>query len=220
VTLTVQHDLSEHEVYQYRGFATPGCQTMIVESAAFADGYRVGLHLCEQQDDDHFHLRTDTEFTELILQYLPRQLSPEDCDQWRQGFIFGWTLAWYHLPMHNEGACAALSEGVQRVHLIGSWLAVKEKAAEYSRQFADRLDVEVVEWGPTEKHCCSYIALEWLGAATPTFELFLAQVLEDPTVEEIISYEAPIPCCPTCLPHTTMLPRANHLLSKVGAHHA
>jgi hypothetical protein len=58
------------------GVTGPDQEGSDVECAIFADGYRINRHLCAYQDDYYWSMRTDTEFTELILQYPSHQLSP------------------------------------------------------------------------------------------------------------------------------------------------
>ncbi|HZU01315.1 MAG TPA: hypothetical protein VFA10_16720 [Ktedonobacteraceae bacterium] len=72
----------------------PDTTWMIVERT-FADGFRCGRSLCQQQPDGTWLIATDTEFSALIAQHQPQALSAHDSQEWQRGFMFGWVMTWY-----------------------------------------------------------------------------------------------------------------------------
>jgi hypothetical protein len=194
------------------GFALPGCELLMIDSAAFAQGYRKGWQLCERQADGHWHPKSDSEFTDLIMQHLPRRLAHADTDEWRRGFIFGWTLAWYHGPLHREGFCEEREHFLQQVQVIGTWADTTAVAATYNDHIiTSGAQAEVLDWGATSVPGHSFIALEWISPLGDPFETFKRQIAADPKVVEVIAYEVLMPYCRNCLPKATLLGRGEVL---------
>ncbi len=75
-------------------------------NAAFAQGFQCGRELLLERGDGRWSVLSDQQFTHLITQHLPAGLPAIAIDPWKQGFIFGWCMTWYHQPFLDEEADA------------------------------------------------------------------------------------------------------------------
>jgi hypothetical protein len=77
-----------------RELYVPDLLWMMVDSRAFAYGFRCARALCQQLPDGAWLIATDIEFSALITQHLPPELLAHDEQEWRRGFIAGWVITW------------------------------------------------------------------------------------------------------------------------------
>ncbi|HZU01318.1 MAG TPA: hypothetical protein VFA10_16735 [Ktedonobacteraceae bacterium] len=87
-------------VGEHARIAFASTHTNILMSLTCAGGFGVGYATClAELEQDQEVVLTDQELTERIERALPVSLSPDEQREWRKGYVFGWTMAWFEAAM-------------------------------------------------------------------------------------------------------------------------